>query len=299
MLAFVTFKRLVAAMLIAGVCLTAAPAFSEPRGIRNLNPGNIEKNAIRWKGQVACSDARFVCFDSPVNGIRAMAIVLYSYHHVHGIVHLEDVIDRWSPPRENDTEALQAALSSLLGTAYTIGPENIHRLVKALIRIENGIQPYTDETIQRGIRNALSSRNHHPSREWFAWRPHEDMGNEASKSADDARNVDGQAQDQSEDSEERKGIREREVPVDSKGYSSFSDSFSNRSAEGSSDVWTDGLPYRLRMDRMAGRLPVLYRGERRYEVGGTGGNSNHPVRYPFGICYSGAILWREPDRTWE
>ena len=52
-----------------------------PRGIRNHNPGNIDKGAD-WEGLAddQSSDSRFCVFKDPVWGIRAMA---RGADHVH------------------------------------------------------------------------------------------------------------------------------------------------------------------------------------------------------------------------
>ena len=50
---------------------------SQPRGIRNNNPGNIEHNGTNWQGMDnPPHDGRFIRFVTPQYGIRAMARVL-------------------------------------------------------------------------------------------------------------------------------------------------------------------------------------------------------------------------------
>ena len=51
-----------------------------PRGIRNNNPGNLDKGAP-WQGLVNnSSEPRFCTFKDPVWGIRALAVTLITYH---------------------------------------------------------------------------------------------------------------------------------------------------------------------------------------------------------------------------
>ncbi len=83
---------------------------STPRGVRNHNPGNIERDArTRWQGQAARqSDPRFVVFTAPEWGIRAMARVLITYQDRHGCNTVAKIINRWAPPGENATSAYVA-----------------------------------------------------------------------------------------------------------------------------------------------------------------------------------------------
>lgn len=139
-----------------------------PRGIRNHNPGNIERNEnVRWQGQSVdqSSDPRFVVFDAPKWGIRAIARVLITYQdHRQArdgskIDTLRDIISRWAPPNENDTPAYlqHVATLTLLGIDETIDVYDyatMRALVIAIITHENGCQPYDDATIDAGIRLA-------------------------------------------------------------------------------------------------------------------------------------------------
>lgn len=139
---------------------------SLPRGIRNNNPGNIVANEIKWRGQRSrCSDPRFVCFTSPRYGIRAMALILYSYHHSHSIDSIEGVIERWAPPEENPTEALTAFVRASLEGASRVGPDNLYLLLEALIEAENGIQPYNRQLIKQVVKDAYSGRDYNDA--WF------------------------------------------------------------------------------------------------------------------------------------
>ncbi len=86
-----------------------------PRGIRNNNPGNIEKNHIVWKGMAEQqNDKRFVVFIDAVFGLRALMKLLVNYRKKHGLKTVVDIIKRWAPPFENHTEAYARAVSSHL-----------------------------------------------------------------------------------------------------------------------------------------------------------------------------------------
>lgn len=128
----------------------------EPRGIRNNNPGNIEFNeSVNWRGQTG-TDGRFAKFESPVLGIRALARILKNYKRIHGINTVADVISRWAPSVENDTAAYvrSVAKATGFGAADEIDledPEVLSKIIPAIIKHENGKQPYEDETIREGI----------------------------------------------------------------------------------------------------------------------------------------------------
>lgn len=75
------------------------------RGIRNNNPGNIEKGQ-QWQGLAAEQpDSRFATFVSMPYGIRALVKLLQTYRHKHGRTTVREIIERWAPPHENDTAA--------------------------------------------------------------------------------------------------------------------------------------------------------------------------------------------------
>lgn len=131
-----------------------ARAITGPRGIRNNNPGNIERSGVSWKGMAAdqSSDSRFVVFSSPEYGIRAMARVLKNYM-AQGYDTVQEIINRWAPPIENDTGAYVRAVASHLGVdpKAPIGTAHIPALIEAIIQHENGQQPYSMDVIARGV----------------------------------------------------------------------------------------------------------------------------------------------------
>lgn len=72
-----------------------------PRGIRINNPGNIDRTADRWIGMSAdqSADVRFVVFDAPEDGIRALMRTLMTYNDKHGLNTIRGVINRWAPAK--------------------------------------------------------------------------------------------------------------------------------------------------------------------------------------------------------
>ena len=73
-----------------------------PRGIRNNNPLNIERNPkTAWVGMNNLqTDRRFVQFVSIEYGIRAAFIILRNYWYKHRLRTLRKMINRWCPPSE-------------------------------------------------------------------------------------------------------------------------------------------------------------------------------------------------------
>lgn len=141
------------------------------RGVRNNNPGNIDFNPRNdWQGQTGKEpNGRFAIFDSPENGIRALGKLLLNYRGKDGepgvgkagIDTVLEFIHRWAPPQENDTGAYVNAVSQAVGVG-PIEPIDIKssavltRMVAAIIKHENGYNPYTDAIIAEGVRRALA-----------------------------------------------------------------------------------------------------------------------------------------------
>jgi len=139
-----------------------------PRGIRNNNPGNIEWGDP-WQGLVPQgrrTDSRFAQFTSPAWGIRALARTLITYYDRHGIRTIQQAINRWAPPVENNTDAYVRAVAREVGVDGN-QPINfqdykiLRPMVEAIIRHENGAGPlktsntwYDAETIEEGLRLA-------------------------------------------------------------------------------------------------------------------------------------------------
>jgi hypothetical protein len=124
-----------------------------PRGITNCNPGNIRHGA-NWVGMAPeQTDPAFVQFSKPEYGIRAIARVLMTYE-AKGIDSVREIIERWAPSSENDTEAYVQDVASHLD----VDPDDsidirqvMPELIAAIIQHENGQQPYSSDQINQGI----------------------------------------------------------------------------------------------------------------------------------------------------
>jgi hypothetical protein len=131
-----------------------------PRGIRNNNPGNIEYQPnTQWQGLAdppVEPEGRFARFIDATYGIRAIARLLITYQTKHKCDTVRKIIDRWAPPTENNTaayirsicEAVDAYPDEMIDVRdyHTIKP-----LVKAIIKHENGQQPYSDAQIDKAL----------------------------------------------------------------------------------------------------------------------------------------------------
>ncbi|WP_350305446.1 structural protein [Photorhabdus viridis] len=128
------------------------------RGIRNNNPGNI-RWGDDWQGLVLGSqrtDNAFCQFVSPEYGIRAMIKILHNYNRKYGLKTVKGIISRWAPPNENntdgyvnrvckDTDVTRDRVVDVFNQAF------MTKLIKAIITVENGSQPYNDEVIDKAF----------------------------------------------------------------------------------------------------------------------------------------------------
>ena len=124
-----------------------------PRGLRNNNPLNIRHSADKWEGaRIEQTDKSFVQFASLAYGYRAAWKVLDTYclafRRERKPYTLRNIIARWAPPSENDTDAYVRSvvgLSGLGGNESMARPlrgrelDRTARLIAAMTCVENGI----------------------------------------------------------------------------------------------------------------------------------------------------------------
>lgn len=153
-----------------------------PRGIRNNNPLNIRRSATRWQGaREKQTDGTFVQFESMAYGYRAAWKILQSYYErfrtegKHFTV--RNIISRWAPPVENDTEAYIRSvllMSGIGGNERLLPPRNasgyrrLSRLVSAMTCMECGL-PFAQvdtEAIAQGYKLAFPT-NRRKLEEWL------------------------------------------------------------------------------------------------------------------------------------
>jgi hypothetical protein len=129
-----------------------------PRGIRNHNPGNIRHSSARWLGMATKqTDAAFVQFTAPKWGIRALYRTLCTYQRKHRLGTVAGMIGRWAPTNENDTGSYVASVAKAMDVEpdepidIVLGKPLAAKMVAAIIRHENGRQPYSDSQLLEGI----------------------------------------------------------------------------------------------------------------------------------------------------
>ena len=141
------------------------------RGIRNNNPLNIRRSADNWPGaREEQTDQSFVQFKSMAYGYRAAWKTLQSYYnrfcHQSRPFTVRNIISRWAPPQENDTEAYIRTvlqLSGLGGKENLLPPSNVDsydrlaKLISAMTCMECGLplQRVDNEAIFQGYRLAF------------------------------------------------------------------------------------------------------------------------------------------------
>ena len=130
-----------------------------PLGIRNNNPLNIRKvPGTHWKGEILPSiqggdgGGSFVRFETIEYGLRAAFVLLRTYSAKYHANCIRDIISRWAPPTENDTEKYikNVCLWTGLGGLQRLTEEDWPKLVRAMGRQECGAL-LDEETIQRGF----------------------------------------------------------------------------------------------------------------------------------------------------
>ncbi len=122
-------------------------------GIRNNNPLNLRK----WGD--APQVGGYAAFANPVDGITA-AIKNLQTPRYSGLNTISSIIGKWAPSSENNTAAYIADVSKQTGLdpdaqIDKTDPKTLAPLLSAMIRHENGKNPYSPEQIQAGIAAGL------------------------------------------------------------------------------------------------------------------------------------------------
>lgn len=149
----------------AGVStLDAYSAMKDIRGIRNNNPGNLnfagQAGATRENGS-----GRFASFNSPEEGLSALSKQL-DLHFTGKSAKAKEagrplntvagIIEAWAPPNENNTKKYIADVAKELGVSPNAvlnhkDPKVKTALMQAIVRKENGGNPYTPAQYAAGI----------------------------------------------------------------------------------------------------------------------------------------------------
>lgn len=127
------------------------------RGERNNNPLNIRKvPGTHWRGEnealpkKGSGEGTFCQFESIEWGLRAAFCILRTYATKHKANSIADIIARWAPPTENDTQRYIQDVCRLTGFG---GKERLTendwpQLVRAMAVIESGMN-LTEETLNQ------------------------------------------------------------------------------------------------------------------------------------------------------
>lgn len=147
---------------------------TQPRGIRNNNPGNIRRSSDQWRGLCPLAeqtDKQFFKFSSPVYGIRAMAIILLRYQSRYGLRTPKSIIGRWAPAKGDSNGPLpggeytqdSSSYAKTVAEACGVKPDDdinltkpitLYLVLSAMIRHENGQQPFGRDIIMQAINMA-------------------------------------------------------------------------------------------------------------------------------------------------
>lgn len=130
------------------------------RGLDNNNPMNIVDSEIVWQGMLdplSDGDSKFCVFKTPDYGIRAGTRILNTYFYKHNLKTINEIIARYAPEHENDTEKYIDFVADKVGIEKNDPldfEKDINALVTAIIFYENGMNPYTINYINKGIEMA-------------------------------------------------------------------------------------------------------------------------------------------------
>ncbi len=124
---------------------------NESRGLRNNNPGNLRLTSTTWSGEVKGKDSAFKSFATPEDGIRGIQTSLQK-KAARGLNTITDIIKSYAPPSENDTKAYIASVEKSTGfhaneTLDISDKQTTAKLIAAIIKHENGSNPFSDEKI--------------------------------------------------------------------------------------------------------------------------------------------------------
>jgi len=124
---------------------------------RNYNPLNIRKTDIDWAGKVG-NNKGFEVFSNPEYGYRAAAKNLYTYNERYGLTTTRELISKWAPSTENNTEAYVQKVAKDLGVDPDADLGNLKdnpaltkSLMKSMTEHEGSKNNFTDAHIENGI----------------------------------------------------------------------------------------------------------------------------------------------------
>lgn len=132
------------------------------RGIQNNNPMNLRISSIQWKNKIVPSkDHDFEQFLTAYDGIHAGMKNVCNYYKLHGLQTIKDIISRFAPSAENDTNSYITFVSRKLAVDPSavidpLDPSVLEQLGCAIIEFENGTNPYEQSLINQVVKNVLA-----------------------------------------------------------------------------------------------------------------------------------------------
>ena len=151
---------------------------------KNYNPLNIRATDTDWLGKTG-SNKGFEVFSNPEYGYRAAAKNLYTSNTKYNNRSVRDLITRWAPPNENNTEKYIDVVSTDLGVDpdadlgnLESNPELTKKLLKSMTKMEGANNNFNDKHIENGV--ALANGKE-PSEIEFEKRPEDGSFNEGAE----------------------------------------------------------------------------------------------------------------------
>lgn len=146
-----------------------AQSASAPRGIRNNNPGNLNyvgQNGATLENHVT---PRFARFNSAFEGFAALGKQIKAYYNgtskaagYQKLQSVEDIISRFAPASENNTQGYINKLSKMLGVGRGDSlnihdPQVLATLMNGITQIENGKNPYAPEMVLKAAQSTVGA----------------------------------------------------------------------------------------------------------------------------------------------
>lgn len=152
-------------LLIGGLTVAAlfmwggTTLMTSTRGVRNNNPLNI-KRGNNWNGETDIpKDPVFESFKEPKYGFRAGAKLLRNYQQWYGLNTTRELISRFAPHSENDTNNYVSFVAGRLGVSESDSldlsdDETLTDLIYAMSIMESGHGAFSRSQAKSGVRLA-------------------------------------------------------------------------------------------------------------------------------------------------
>ena len=118
---------------------------------------NIRVGKSKWQGQVlpqrGSGEGAFCHFETMEYGLRAGFCLLRTYATKYRLNCVRDIITRWAPPSENNTQSYIRHICLLTGFGgnQRLTEKDWPCLVKAMAKMESGIE-LDDKIIEKGFK---------------------------------------------------------------------------------------------------------------------------------------------------